>query len=145
MTEEVRTIRQAIKDSLDMTEDKEIIVDGEKHISHGILPLPFRHILTNMAAILYITTAQVLKKPIDDDIVGVFTGRDFLKGLFQYMQLGGFLEWWLEREAVIDTSGDGDSVFWYDLKQMIDAWNEYAEKEAQKHDKAGFFKNRRCL
>jgi len=130
MTEEVRTVRQAIKDSLDMTEDREIIVDGEKHISHGMLPLPFRHILTNMAVILYITTAQGLKKPIDDDIVGVLTGRDFLKGLFQYMQLGGFLEWWLEREAVIDISGDGDSVFWYDLKQMMDAWNEYAEQGA---------------
>jgi len=50
MTEEARTIRQAIKDSLDKTEDEVIIVDGKEQTCHGMLPLPFRYVITNMAA-----------------------------------------------------------------------------------------------
>ena len=132
MKDDVRTIRQGIKDSLDRIEDKEIVVDGEKQISYGGLPFPFPFLLQNMAGILYVNAVQLLKKPIDNDILGIMTGIDTIRGMHLCIHLMGFLEWWLEREAVINTSEDGsDEIFWYDTKEMIDAWNEYTKKGSE--------------
>ena len=130
MTEEARTIRQAIKDSLDKTEDEVLIVDGKEQLCTGTLPLPFRYVITNMASILYATVAQQQGKEIDEEIIGVLSGNNLLDGIFLRVHIGNFFEWWLEREAYFDINvDDSKSRIWYFPQDMLDAWNEFIEKE----------------
>ena len=118
----MKTIRDAIKASLDK-QDKNII-------SIQFNSIQFPNVLRAFAKILYIDTALRCGLQIDMKIISVLSETIFnLDSVSQWLQMCGFLEWWLNCEAEIDLDND---ILWYSSCEIEKKWNEYAQKEISK-------------
>jgi len=106
-----------------------------------IYPICFPHFIKHMAAILVFVAARTAEtnfpkaetngvyvgggkgkeSPDKIDIINVLNGNDIIRGTSLFMQISGFLEWFMEQE-----SPNGDETMWYDFDFIANKWNEYA-------------------
>ena len=129
-----------------MRKIKECICDSTERIEEGILPICLADFLRSMTAILLMDTFQRLKtdnptasiggeefggkaktNPSIDDFLDVLIGDDLFRRTGQFMQLNGFIDWFLEQEEPPEIEDDDeDFEMWYTENFLIKKWNEYA-------------------
>lgn len=127
----MKTIRDAIKESLNLTPIEEIKTNEGVCKCGGVLPLPFPWLIRAMAFIMYVDSAQIMGREPDSAILSCLSDGFNLNSIRQSAEMGAFLQWWLEQEADIHFPDDDDDEWraWYDLKSIADKWNKWAETE----------------
>lgn len=128
----MRTIKECICDSMEKTED-------------GCLPICLSYFIRNMAALLVMDSdfrffedypdvtmngitfgGKAKDNPSIFDVIHVLMGDDLIRGHLQFMQLQGFMIWFLEQN---EPSENDDLIMWYNLEFISEKWNEYVRMQ----------------
>ena len=94
--------------------------------------IPIINMLRSFAIILYMDAVQRIDKETDLEILSVMHDKNILNpdNLRQFMQLEGFLSWWMDK-TTYDFCKENDDlagINFADINLLSDAWNKYAEE-----------------